>query len=124
MIDADNDASDIDIPANGVSAHTESKVEADVDAKDQLKDDLIDDIEATKGTSAAKAERRRVSPTNSNDDGDEEDEDEEEEMWVALEKVSLRYALMGMSDTKLKLSETTSGGERKAKTSHWYSSTT
>lgn len=87
MIHAEDDASDDDMPANGVTARTESGAEADVEAKDQLKDDLMSDIEENKGAKAANEEKNRVSPTASNGDEDDDEgedgEEEEGEAWVS-----------------------------------------
>lgn len=75
---ANADDSDDDPPTNGVSAHTESRIEADVEAKDQLKDDLMSEIKETQDSEVAKAERDRVSPTRSNEDDEDDDDDDEE----------------------------------------------
>lgn len=61
-----------------MSAHTESRVEADVEVKGQLKDDLMADVEETNGARAAQEEKERVSPTASVQ-GDDDDDDENEE---------------------------------------------
>ncbi|KAK5078897.1 hypothetical protein LTR64_002685 [Lithohypha guttulata] len=75
-----------DEDVNGVSAHTESRVEADVEVKDQLKDDFMTDVEETNGAKAAQEEKERVSPTASVQ-GDDDDEEEDEEEAYEVEAI-------------------------------------